>query len=449
LSPGHTPFLAKAIWTTGSYFASIALKLGANLILTRLLAPEIFGIMVVVNTIKLGIELLTDVGIEQNIVQNQNGLEPEFFNTAWTIQIVRGAFLSAVFASMAPFLASLYGIDLSIFLVISISPVLSSLHSTSVFMLVKNLEVQRRNLFELASEFLGFSIMVTLAAITPTVWALVIGSISSVAVRAALTHAIPHPAHRLTLHGPSVRQIVKFGKWIMLSSLLVYAASNVDRIYLGKMEAMSILGLYGLARTIAELPAMLAGRLSYQIVFPALSAARGRSPGVIKAGLVPSRRVFVLLAALAIATSTAWADWAIRILYDPRYYAAGWMLFLLLIGAWFSVLSNLNEAVLLGFGQPAYGTFANGIRLSCLAVGLPLGYLSFGLAGAVVAVIIGELSRYTSVLFGQRRVGLSFVGQDGVATTAMIMGVCVWVILRQMLGLGVPWDAVTHGGYGQ
>jgi hypothetical protein len=51
----------------------------------RQLAPQIFGLMVEVNGLRTGIELLTDVGVEQNIVHNEKGLEDEFFNTAWIV----------------------------------------------------------------------------------------------------------------------------------------------------------------------------------------------------------------------------------------------------------------------------------------------------------------------------------------------------------------------------
>jgi O-antigen/teichoic acid export membrane protein len=274
----------------------------------------------------------------------------------------------------------------------------------------------------------------------------VIGAVLSLGARAALSYFIPHPAHRLTFHGPYVREILRFGKWIMISSFVVYAATYLDRIYLGRIAALNVLGIYGLARTIAELPPVLASRLSYQIVFPVLAGATTRSEEFVKADLAAARWKFVLLASVAVATLMAWADWAIRILYDSRYHDAGWMLFVLLIGAWVSVLSSLNEAILLGFGKPAYISLANGARLAFLAVGLPLGYVFFGLAGAIAAVPTSEIFRYVFVAFGQQKIRFSFGGQDGVATVVGIITFFSLILLRHMVGLGVPWaDMVFHG----
>ena len=82
-------------WTTFGYGAVQILRLISNVVLARLLAPPIFGLMAVVNTVRTGVELLSDVGILQNIVSNPKGDDPSFYNTAWTIQALRGIVLAA------------------------------------------------------------------------------------------------------------------------------------------------------------------------------------------------------------------------------------------------------------------------------------------------------------------------------------------------------------------
>ncbi len=68
-------------------------RLATSVVLTRLLAPELFGIMVIFNSLKAGIELLTDVGIGQSIIYNRNAEDPDFYNTAWTLAAIRGVIL--------------------------------------------------------------------------------------------------------------------------------------------------------------------------------------------------------------------------------------------------------------------------------------------------------------------------------------------------------------------
>jgi O-antigen/teichoic acid export membrane protein len=231
----------------------------------------------------------------------------------------------------------------------------------------------------------------------------------------------------------------------MVSSVIIFAASNLDRLTLGKIAPLALVGIYGLARTMADIPALMARRLGYQIIFPMLADARSRGDEVMVASVSPARMKLVLLAAAVIGLGVGSADWAVSILYDSRYVEAGWMLSLLLFGSWFSILSNFNEALLMGAGRPAYESGANVIRFAVLAGGLWFGYVWAGVAGAILAIVAAELGRYVFVAYGQRRERLSFLRQDALATGALLLVVCVWVGGRLALGLGDPWRMMLEG----
>ena len=82
-----------AIWTFVGYGVGQSLRLGSNLILTRLLVPEMFGLMSLINVFILGLSLFSDIGVGPSIIQHKRGDEPEFYNTAWTLQVIRGGAL--------------------------------------------------------------------------------------------------------------------------------------------------------------------------------------------------------------------------------------------------------------------------------------------------------------------------------------------------------------------
>ena len=66
------------------------LRMGSNLVLTRLLFPEAFGLMALVYVLMTGLEMLSDVGVEPCIVQHQRGRDRVFLDTGWTGQVARG-----------------------------------------------------------------------------------------------------------------------------------------------------------------------------------------------------------------------------------------------------------------------------------------------------------------------------------------------------------------------
>ncbi|MEY8838750.1 oligosaccharide flippase family protein, partial [Cribrihabitans sp. XS_ASV171] len=85
--------LRSASWVIVGYGLSQALRLASNLILTRILFPEAFGMMTLVGLVVVGMQLFSDIGIGTSIVQNRRGDEPDFLDTAWTLQVLRGFLL--------------------------------------------------------------------------------------------------------------------------------------------------------------------------------------------------------------------------------------------------------------------------------------------------------------------------------------------------------------------
>ena len=59
-----------AYWTVANYGLSQALRFGSNLILTRLLFPDLFGLISLVNVILLGLCLFSDIGIGKSTLGN-------------------------------------------------------------------------------------------------------------------------------------------------------------------------------------------------------------------------------------------------------------------------------------------------------------------------------------------------------------------------------------------
>lgn len=438
-----TSVARKVLWTAGGYAASLGVRFLSSVIIARLLDPQILGIMVIAQAVRVGTELLTDVGIEQNVVSNPQGDQPRFLNAAWTLQVMRGLLIASVLLAMSPFLSSLYDIPVGVFMAVSAAPLINSFTSTSILSLSRNLNAKARSIFELASEVIGLFINVAIAIAMPNLWAPIIGLLLGLAVRASMSYLLPHPAHRLVFDKQHMLTIIHYGKWIMLSSLGFYAAMYIDRLYLGKVLAIATLGVYGLARTIADLPLILASRLASQIMFPIIAAHRADAGGSGMKELAVVRFRFLLLAAFGIASVMAWSDLAVHVLYDNRYEEAGWMLFLLLMNAWVGVLAYLGEAATLGNSKPQVASLANICRIAVTAACLPIGFHIFGLAGAILALPLGEFARYLVLCVAQRGSSVPKAGlQDVVATAGLAVVLASWVGLRIWAGLGVPWGAL-------
>ena len=442
------PRMAERItWTTGSFGLIQLLRLANNVVLARLLSPPLLGLMLIVNSIRTGVELLSDVGINQNIISNRQGNTPAFYDTAWTIKVIRGVGLGAICFALSSLFADFFDEPqlAAILPIIAITFVFGGLQSPSSALLQKERSVARVSMFDTGVAAIFVITHITLALITPTIWALVLGSVISSAVGLIASYLIiPGQRHRLMLDPQSAREILKFGKWIFLSSIIYFLAMNFDRLYFAKQITLTMLGVYSIARAMADMLNNAVIRTSNMVLFPAVASMQVSEPE-IRARLLHSRRTLLLLIAFGLAGLVAVSDAAVELLYDARYAEAGTMLPLMLLGVWVSILGTVHDSVMLATARPIYSAIANGSKLVTIIIGVPLAFQSYGLMAAIVAFNIGEVVRYVVLWFFARRKHLAF-GRDDLALTVLFaVAILIFRELFFRVGLTDDLDALFPG----
>lgn len=73
-----------------SYGLAMGLRLVSSVVLSRLFLPNLFGLMALVTTVIVGMNLFSHVGLQENVIQNARGDDPVFLDTGWTVQVIRG-----------------------------------------------------------------------------------------------------------------------------------------------------------------------------------------------------------------------------------------------------------------------------------------------------------------------------------------------------------------------
>jgi O-antigen/teichoic acid export membrane protein len=434
-----------SVWTVGAFGMGQAIRLVTSVALTRLLAPELFGTMLIVNTLMTGIQLFSDVGIGQNIVHSPRALDPKFYNTAWSLQILRSIGIWLIILLAAIPAAHFYGAPIlsAILPVSGFSMVLLGFASVGPAILQKQMLFGRMTVFNLATALISSALVVTWACLTPTIWALVLSGVVGNAVTTVLTYfLVPGLKQRFHIDRPSLSEITGFGKWVYFNSMVYFLSMNFDRLYFAKVVPLKVLGIYGIARSLSDLLGITATHLGNHVIFPFISSHADQPRETLRRELVTIRGKFFGLVAFGCSLFIATADLGIKLLYDQRYYAAAWMVPVLAIGAWFSLLATTNESTLLGLGAPSYTAIANSVRFLVMVVVLPLSLKFEGFYGAIVTLVLVEVCRYVPVYIGQRRQRFSFGAQDATITFAMFAMTGIWELLRWTCGLGTSFDTL-------
>lgn len=389
--------LKGSAWTLVGYGGGQVIRLGSNLLLAHLLFPAAFGVMALVTVFMQGLQMFSEVGIGPSIIQNRRGDDPDFLNTAWTIQVMRGVALWIATCLLAWPVSEFFGRDdplarelLYILPVIGFSSVLGGFNSTAVFSLNRHLRIGRATMLELVPQVISVAAMVLWAWMYPSVWALVAGWLVYSIVRLPMSHFLNLPLrNRFRWDKTAADELLRFGKWIFLGTIVAFLSGSLDRILLGKLLTLQELGIYSIALTFARVGIEVSGRLSNTVLFPILS--RSQDNPVTLVGQSIRARGLILLAGGALVCAFAIAAPSFfTLLYDKRYANAGDVARWLGILIWFSIVLSSMERVPLALGHPRALFISNLLTTLGYGLAVPL-YWKAGLPGFIVGLATGSL----------------------------------------------------------
>lgn len=430
-----------AVWSFVGFGAGQVVRLAGNLVLTRLLFPEAFGLMIIANVLLQGLMLFSDLGIGPSIIQNKKGDDREFLDTAFTMQVLRGLFLTATCMLAAWPFAAFYEDD-RLFLIVMIfglSALFQGFSSTKVFTVGRHLDLQRLTMIEFSSQVIGVVTMITWALISPTYWALVAGGLIVPLAKVILSQvALQGPINRFRWHRPSLSMLVNFGKWIFLSTMMTFFAGQSDKLIFAKLVPLDLLGVYSTAGMIALMPLTLFGKIESRVVFPVYSAVarEGRELAPIftrlRAGYLTAGG---LIGALFIASGPT----LVALLYDDRYLEAGWILRFLTIGTWLTLMQTTYGAVHLATARVQWVAAASFAKVVGIVAFVPLGFHFGDFPGAVLGFSLSEFIRYVVLATGGRVMKLPGLLQD-IYMTATI---AVSALAGHMAGAAI--NTMGHG----
>ena len=353
------------------------------------------------------VRMFTDVGLKQSVVQSTRGSEPIFLNTAWTIQIIRGIVLCCFALLMAGVIATVALFELMprgsvyndprlpiVIAVASFSAIVEGCNSTKLFEAYRNLMLKHITLIEIISQIGGVLWTFGWLAIDRSIWALVSGGMFRDVLLMVLSHSLlPGTRNHWKLDKSAAWEMSRFGKWILVSSVLGFVVSNGDRMLLGGMVNSEVLGIYVIALNVFSAVEGVLSRINSSVIFPALSETVRERPKQVSGNFYRFHAVMASIAYFSAGFLFVFGQTLISLLYDPRYHNAGTMLEVLSV-ALITIPFQISLQYFVAIGMPFVFTSAVGIRLITLVVAMVFGFRMFGLYGALwgfVASYFGSL----------------------------------------------------------
>ncbi|MBV9623089.1 MAG: lipopolysaccharide biosynthesis protein, partial [Acidobacteria bacterium] len=251
---------------------NFAVRLLSLMILARALGPRDFGLVGMVTAFTGFLGLFRDFGLSSASVQRADVNEEQISTLFW-INMLVGVALAGLTCAFAPLLARFYHEPKLIW-------VTTALATAFVF---NALGVQHSALLQRELRFSALAVISTLALAISSVVAIAMAKLGyGYWALVAMTLAMPLVgsigswyATGWTPGGPrrrvGIRSMMRFGGMITLNTLVTYIAYNLEKVLLGRYWGPQVIGLYGRAYQLMNIPTENLNSAVGEVAFAALS----------------------------------------------------------------------------------------------------------------------------------------------------------------------------------
>jgi O-antigen/teichoic acid export membrane protein len=353
--------------------------------------------------------MLADLGVTVFIVRDPHAEQPRYLNTAWTLRLGRSLLNATIIWTCAPLIAtSIFHSDsLAMPLrVFSVWFVISGLESMSFPIAIKRKQSRIILYSELAASLVSTIFTVTYCHYSRDYWGMVYGMLLGRLLITAQSYIYFRRLRpRLHFDPSAARDILGLTKFTMPSSMLTLALSQFDKVVCLRLFNLDLLGIYGLAGSIAGPIESLIGRISQMVLYPrcAHNFNSDRLTFSLKYYL-ENKKLFAMILLMPAAVGGG-AQFLMTLLYDRRYASAAAILQAFMIRAALLALASPAEDLLIAAGNPQVILFGNILRAIWIFGGSLLGYYLFGFMGFVYGTALSGLPPLIYYWWLQRRDG--------------------------------------------
>jgi O-antigen/teichoic acid export membrane protein len=429
------------IWVVVSQISDICLGLIRPVILARFLFPEDFGLVGIATVATALIEIFFETGFWQALIQKKRDIE-RYLSTTWTVSILRGFALFVVLYFAAPLVAGFFRRPDAIPVIQAMAslPAIRGFTNVAIIYFTRELDFRKNVFLRLCGTIASVLVSLSLALILKNVWAIVIGTLARGITEVALSYVLHPYRPKFRVDLSKARELFGFGRYILMSNVVLYLITQGDDILVGRILGISTLGFYTLAYKFSHTPTTQISRVVSRITFPAY--ARIQSDGE------KLRRTY-----LATLQLTAFAS----ILLSGQIYALAPDFTSIVLGKkWMPMVPSLQALVLAGLlrslaattgpvfkavGKPGIDTTWQVVRLAVLAAIIYPLLIEWGILGASFAVTLSmavacagfmrNIMRVTGITGKNLAKTVGFPLAGGIAMTALI-----WIVQNVVTGEG-------------
>jgi len=375
------------IWVSFSNISHRLLQIVLVIILARLLEPRDFGLMGIALLTIGSLKHLTNLGIDEALIQKKADVVDGYLDTVFTLEILRGLLISGSVFLAAPYIAGFFGEPRAMLIiqVIAFSPLVMSVRNPGIVYFQKDLEFHKLTLYRLSYSVTRFVVGVVYAFISPTVWALVVSYMIADLTRLAVSYLAhgyrPWPDFDLE----RAKELINYGKWITGGSILYWLYSQGDDVVVGWVLSATSLGFYQVAYQLANAPGTEISGIVRKVMFPSFSKLQG-DMDALREAFYRTVQVVTFVAFPAAVGIAVVAPTFVEAFMGRDWLPMVTAMQLLAVNAFLLSLTNTYSPVWKALDRPDYGTKLATVRVVLLAILIYPMTAAFGIEGTAMTV---------------------------------------------------------------
>ncbi len=294
-------------WDFGGKFANLGVKFIISIFLTRLLEPEEFGLIAMVNVI-VGLSMIfTNMGLTSSLIQRKHLLAIHY-NSVFYFNIAVASLLTLLLFFSSNIVANFYSRPE----LINISKVLSFIFIINASVTVQNtiLRKELKNEVLTKSRFVAAIVSgvigIFLAYYGFGVWSLVYQTLLNGIFYAIIIWVLSNWKPMLQFSMKALRQLWGFGFRIFISGLLNNIYTKLDVLFIGKLFSPELLGFFQRAKSLNQMVVTFSSGSLMTVLFPVLSSVQNdniRFKNIVDKGFkVINWGVFLMIGLLFLAS---------------------------------------------------------------------------------------------------------------------------------------------------
>ena len=415
-------------WLLAGRLVSNLLGLLSTLIAARLLMPEDFGLMAIAMSVFGIAGAVVELPVGAALVQMKDARK-EDFDTAWTINVLRGAMVAGLML-LAAWPASLISGDPRLFgLVAALAayPMLLGLRNSWFEQYIRDMDFSREALIDVLTKAVSISVTVWVGLATRSYWALPAGLIAAGLANTVLSFALRPQLPAFGLK--SFRKFFGFSIWVGLGNVADNIRDASTTLMLGRFLGTAKLGAFSVGSQFGERLELVLYAPMERTLFAAFSSIQDDPARVRRVYLTSIHSCFAIILPVCAGMGLL-APEIIGLALGPQWPVAALVLaFAAPITAVY-LLAGLSNSLANALGHPRalfrFKAISAGLHVPALAVGLMTG----GLVGALWACAftafvwylfsLHVIARLTGLTI---RTQMSAVGRSTAAALAMCAAV--------------------------